>query len=69
MASVDHEINRSLWRDPAAHREFCLFPYTTLFRGQPGQRQCTQNLGTDDLTVLYACGHLSEMCLFLGVTD
>lgn len=63
VASVDHKINRSLWRDPAAHREVCLL------RGQPGRRQCTQNLGTDDLTVLCACGHLSETCLFLGVTD
>lgn len=63
VASVDHKINRSLWRDPAAHREVCLL------HGQPGQRQCTQSLGTDDLTVLCACGPLSEMCLFRDVTD
>lgn len=63
MASVDHKTNRSLWHDPAAHRE------VFLLHGQPRRRQRTQNLGTDDLTVLCACGHLSEMCLFLGVTD
>ena len=35
VASVDHKINRSLWRDPAARREVCLL------HGQPGQRQGT----------------------------